>query len=261
MIRVMKNSYLFFLLRSAPFFPALYFHSQKVKKSITFLPPARQPEGFVHYENGNIVKVLFVGESSFAGVGSDYHKNSFAGYFAATFSRFYKRSVAWEVNARSGFTVKKIREYVLPQISRNDYDLIVLGIGANDTFEMTPPRTFKRNIESLIIDLEEKFPEKPVLFVQFPTVEKFPAFSQLMQKVLGDYKDLLGNILHKKTINTKNFYYPNRKIEVDRWLGHLDEGQTITAFFSDGVHPSELTYQLWAEESVEFLSKNNLYFD
>ena len=81
-----------------------------------------------------------------------------------------------------------------------------------------------------------------------------------MQFVLGNHKDLLADYLELQTSKNKNIYFPNKKINIDRWMSELNDHQTVLDFFSDGIHPSELTYELWAKESVQFLKDSDLNF-
>ena len=74
----MRKNYFIHLLKSIPLLPIIYFQGKKIKKEIQFLPEAKEPEGSVNINSATTLKVLFIGESSFAGVGSDFHKNSFA---------------------------------------------------------------------------------------------------------------------------------------------------------------------------------------
>ena len=112
----------------------------------------------------------------------------------------------------------------------------------------------------LIDDLRKKFPETPILFAQLPTIEAFPAFTKEMKFVLGNHKDILAFHLHQQVLKNKNIYFPTEKINVKEWLSKLKEGETTSEFFSDGIHPSELCYELWPKDGVQFLSEPNIIF-
>ena len=250
----MKKKYFFHLAKSIPYLPIIYFQSKKLKKEIKFLPEARIPEGTINLNSGKTLKVLFIGESSFAGVGSHFHKNSFAGYYSNELSSLFKCNIHWKVYAKSGYNVEKIQQRIIPKIEESHCDLIVVGIGANDSFELTQPKNWQNNIQILIDSLRSKFPKTPILFAQLPTVEMFPALTKEMQFVLGNHKNILAEYLYDLTLKNENTYFPKTKVDVQKWVKELNENQTILDFFSDGIHPSELTYKIWAKESVEFLS-------
>ncbi|MDN3606934.1 SGNH/GDSL hydrolase family protein [Kaistella yonginensis] len=256
----MKKKYFIHLLKSIPLLPVIYFQGKRIKKEIQFLPEAKNPQGSVDINSIKTLDLLFIGESSFGGVGSDFHKNSFAGHFSTELSKLFNRNVNWKVYAKTGYNVGKIQQRIIPKITETKCDLLVVGIGANDSFEFTHPKKWQENIQLLIDSLRYKFPTTPISFVQLPTIEVFPALTKQMQFVLGNHKDLLADYLELQTSKNKNIYFPNKKINIDRWMSELNDHQTVLDFFSDGIHPSELTYELWAKESVQFLKDSDLNF-
>ena len=256
----MRKNYFIHLLKSIPLLPIIYFQGKKIKKEIQLLPEAKDPKGVVNINSDQTVKVLFIGESSFAGVGSDFHKNSFAGYFSRELSSSFNCNIDWKVYAKTGYNVEKVHQRIIPKIIETQCDLLVIGIGANDSFEFTQPKKWLENIQLLIDSLRNKFPETPISFAQLPTIEAFPALTKEMQFVLGNHKDLLAQYLYSQTSKNKNIYFPTNKVDIQKWMKLLNDNQTIADFFSDGIHPSELTYKMWAKESVQFLLDSKLKF-
>lgn len=256
----MRKKYLLHLLKSIPLLSIIYFQGKKIKKEIQFLPEAKEPEGSVNINTDTTLKIIFIGESSFAGVGSDFHKNSFGGHFARELSTAFHCNIDWKVYAKSGYNVEKIHQKIVPKISETACDLLVIGIGANDSFEFTQPKKWTENIQILIDSLRNKFPATPISFAQLPTVEEFPALTKEMQFVLGNHKDLLAQYLYSQTLKYQNIYFPTAKVDLEKWMKLLNDNQTISDFFSDGIHPSELTYKMWAKESVQFLLDSKLKF-
>lgn len=256
----MRKKYFIHLLKSIPFLPIIYFQGKKIKKEIQFLPEAKDPEGSMNINSDQTLKVLFIGESSFAGVGSDFHKNSFAGHFSRELSAAFTYNIDWKVYAKTGYNVDKVHQRIIPKIIETQCDLLVIGIGANDSFEFTQPKKWLENIQLLIDSLRNKFPETPISFAQLPTIEAFPALTKEMQFVLGNHKDLLAQYLYCQASKNKNIYFPTNKVDIQKWMKLLNDNQTISDFFSDGIHPSELTYKMWAKESVQFLLDSKLKF-
>ena len=256
----MRKKYFIHLLKSIPFLPIIYFQGKKIKKEIQFLPEAKDPEGSMNINSDQTLKVLFIGESSFAGVGSDFHKNSFAGHFSRELSAAFTYNIDWKVYAKTGYNVEKVHQRIIPKIIETQCDLVVIGIGANDSFEFTQPKKWLENIQLLIDTLRNKFPETPISFAQLPTIEAFPALTKEMQFVLGNHKDLLAQYLYCQASKNKNIYFPTNKVDIQKWMKLLNDNQTISDFFSDGIHPSELTYKMWAKESVQFLLDSKLKF-
>ena len=256
----MRKNYFIHLLKSIPLLPIIYFQGKKIKKEIQFLPEAKEPEGSININSDQTLKVLFIGESSFAGVGSDFHENSFAGHFSNELSSAFHYNIDWKVYAKTGYNVTKVHQRIIPKIVETDCDLLVIGIGANDSFEFTQPKKWLQNIQLLINTLREKFPESPISFAQLPTIQAFPALTKEMQYVLGNHKDLLAQYLYSQTLKNENVYFPTNKVDIKKWMKLLNDDQTIADFFSDGIHPSELTYKMWAKESVQFLLDSKIKF-
>lgn len=256
----MRKKYFIHLFKSIPLLPIIYFQGKKIKKEIQLLPEAKDPEGSVNANSDQTLKVLFIGESSFAGVGSDFHKNSFAGHFSRELSAAFTYNIDWKVYAKTGYNVEKVHQRIIPKIIETQCDLVVIGIGANDSFEFTQPKKWLENIQLLIDSLRNKFPETPISFAQLPTIEAFPALTKEMQFVLGNHKDLLAQYLYCQASKNKNIYFPTNKVDIQKWMKLLNDNQTISDFFSDGIHPSELTYNMWAKESVQFLLDSKLKF-
>ncbi len=256
----MKFNYFLHLLKSIPLLPVIYFQGKKIKNKIRFLPEAKNPEGFVDINCDRNLKFLFIGESSFAGVGVEHHKNGFAGHFAKHFGEKFQYNIDWKVYAKTGYNVDKIQRKIIPLITEKTCDLLVIGIGGNDTFELTQPKPWRKSVQLLIHNLQEKFPGTPILFAQLPTIEVFPAFTKQMKFVLGNHKNLLAAHLNKTILENENTHFPSEKINVQKWLGKLKEDQTAWEFFSDGIHPSELCYDWWAKDCVTFLSHSQIEF-
>ncbi|MBF8456307.1 SGNH/GDSL hydrolase family protein [Kaistella sp. G5-32] len=256
----MKNNYFLHLLKSIPLLPIIYFQGKKIKKEIQLFPEAKNPEGFINANSYKNLKILFIGESSFAGVGVENHKNGFAGHFSNALSEKFHYNINWKVYAKTGYNVDKIQRKLIPLIVEKECNLLVIGIGGNDTFELNQPKKWRESVQCLINDLRKKFPETPVLFAQLPTIEMFPAFSKEMKLVLGNHKDILADHLNTQVLKNKNVYFPTEKINFKEWLGKLKEGQTVWEFFSDGIHPSELCYDLWAKDCVTFLGQSKINF-
>lgn len=256
----MTSNYVLHLFKSIPLLPFIYFQGKRIKREIQILPEAKNPEGFIDINSDKNLKILFIGESSFAGIGVEQHKNGFAGHFSTVLSEQLNHNINWKVYAKTGYNVHKIQKRIIPLIIETTCDLLVIGIGGNDTFELNQPKKWRQSIQLLIDDLRKKFPETPILFAQLPTIEAFPAFPKEMKFVLGNHKDILAQHLKKQVLNNENVYFPTEKINVKEWLGKLEEGQTVSEFFSDGIHPSEFCYELWAKDSVTFLNQSKIHF-
>ncbi|MEN8702792.1 MAG: SGNH/GDSL hydrolase family protein [Polaribacter sp.] len=238
-----------------PLLPIIFLQGKKIRTNVPKLPEARDPEGYVKKNSSKTIEILCIGESTIAGVGVDFHKNGFIGALANTISDTKAISVAWKVYAKSGYTAKMVREKIVPTIKENRTDLIIIGLGGNDAFRLHSPKVWIEEIEQLITKLQVKFPKTPIYFTNMPPIKEFPAFTKSIKFVIGNLVELLGNHLYRIIKNKDNVYYNNEIITLKSWQEKYKLSGDISTFFSDGVHPSKLTYQLWGKDMAKFILK------
>lgn len=236
-----------------PLLPILYFQGKRVKSGMPKLPPAEGETGCTSECTSANFQLITIGESTIAGVGVATHEEGFTGTLARELSTHLGGSVNWRVYAKSGYTAKKVRERILPNIEENQVDLIVIGLGANDAFELNSPRKWQKELRLLIQNLQQRFPGTPIAFTNMPPIKEFPGFTPLMKITLGNLVEMLGEVLEQTILPYDHVFYFNRKITFAEWIKRLDMKSGTTEFFSDGVHPSKLTYQLWAQDFAAFL--------
>jgi len=229
---------------------------KKIRANVPQLPEAQEPRGF-KYEDTHITKrILIIGESTMAGVGVSTHQQGFAGHIASELSNKWKHNIEWYVYAKSGYTVKKLNERVLPSIKENEADLILIGVGANDAFELSTPWKWKKNIKKMIALIRARFPNTPVVFLNVPPIKHFPAFPQLMRLTIGNLVLLLGDMLKKESQNHDLVYYNSEELNFSNWSKKFKLDKEIEDYFSDGVHPSGITYEIWAKDMAQFIFSN-----
>lgn len=90
-----------------------------------------------------------------------------------------------------------------------------------------------------------------------PPIKIFPAFTPLIQLVLGNLVNLLGEELERVVAKYDKVFYHAIEMNWETLKADLPKEQELKDFFSDGVHPSKLTYQLWAKDISDFLWKQN----
>tara|TARA_R110002049_G_scaffold82223_2_gene209267 strand:- start:10674 stop:11444 length:771 start_codon:yes stop_codon:yes gene_type:complete len=249
-----KLRYFFGTIVSIPLLPFLYFQGKNIRKKTPKLPEAKEPKGLVNGNFNKTLNILSIGESTIAGVGVDYHKNGFTGALANTLSSELKANINWRVYARSGYTVAKVSEKIVSKIEETKTDFIVIGMGGNDAFTLNSPKKWRKNIENLISLLQNKFPEIPIFFTSMPPIKEFPAFTKPIKFVIGNLVEILGENLYNLIKNKRNVYYYHEIITLKKWSEkHNLPNNNSKIYFSDGVHPSELTYKVWGKEMGEFI--------
>lgn len=251
----MNRPYLYNIIRNIPVFPVMYWQSQRIRRNIPDLPEAIEPNGSFIRSGTEPFTLITLGESTVAGVGVERHEDGFTGTLAKELSIKLNRTVNWSVYAKSGYTAKKVHRHILPQVEESEADLFVIGLGGNDSFEFTAPYWWERNIHKLIAEIRRRFGDVPIAFANMPPVREFPAFSSLMHGAIGAQVDYLGLTLSNLIENMDDVHFDHSQLDFRGWIEENNLDLVPDDFFSDGVHPSVLTYQTWAKNFAEFVAK------
>ncbi|MFC2187540.1 SGNH/GDSL hydrolase family protein [Fulvivirgaceae bacterium LMO-SS25] len=254
----MNFKYILGCIFSLPLLPIMYFQGKKIRAQIPSLPEATGTEGKSIFNNTTnpSINLLTIGESTMAGVGVQSHEEGFTGSLAKELSAIYQHTVKWKVYAKSGYTAASIVNKIIPKITETDIDLIVIGLGANDAFTLNTPSKWKHYVVKIIAELKSKFPKAFLVFCNMPPIKEFPAFTPLIKFTIGNLVEILGEELHKITKDDPQVFYYSKKITLADWLDHLEVEAKASDFFSDGIHPSKLTYQTWAIDLARTIQRN-----
>ena len=252
----MNSRYFFHILLSLPLIPLIILQAKKMRRKIPILPEAENIAGCISGSSSRTINLLFLGESSVAGVGVKTHEESMVGNLCEMIASNYNATVYWEVLAKSKYNALKIFNYLIPQVKDHSIDLVLIGTGGNDSFELTRPKLFKKHLLKIINFMEQEFPEVPILFIHFPPVASFPAFSSQMHFVLGKHTEILSEELKDLISEKDNIYFMSDNMIFKKWAA--EEKVSLKEFFSDGIHPSRNSYKKWASEIEKFIIEHKI---
>jgi lysophospholipase L1-like esterase len=226
-----------------PFLPFLFWQGKRVRKKVGRLPDAT---GETVGQFGNLAEtlnLLAIGESTVAGVGAKTHTEALAGQLAKFLSLETRKSVRWHALGESGITARETLQRLIPHLPEAEMDLVVVGLGGNDTFKVNSPERWRRDMTEIIETLREKYLNSAILLANSPRVIDFPVLPQPLKFVLWRVSRLQHAVGKSLANAEENVFY-------------FDEAETVDErFFSDGVHPSEYGYALWSEAMIKFLLK------
>jgi lysophospholipase L1-like esterase len=250
MITLFKDLLTFLLL------PVMYVQGKQVRKSIPELPEAQGPEGIAGEPTGVHKNILLLGESTLAGVGVPTHQEGFAGALGQSLASRLDQGIQWKVYARSGYTARRVTDKLIPKMAETETDLIIIGLGGNDTFTLN--KHWTRDIENLITTLRLKYHTTPLVFINLPPVAHFPALPKVLRFCLGHHMDKLRAQLTTIVREKTNCYFLDEKITIKDWAAKYVLENKPEFYFSDGIHPTKLTYRVWAQNVAEYITKNQL---
>lgn len=245
--------YFFGALGTIPLLPIMYVQGKRIRAKVPSLPEATGTRGMTNPNQITDFQLITIGESTVAGVGVKTHAEGFSGTLAEELAKKLNKNIRWKVYAKSGITAKRVPTELIANITEQHADLIVIGLGANDAFEGNSPNTWRNGIKQIIAELRVKYPTAPIAFANMPPIKEFPAFTPLIQQTIGNLVEWHGQELQKIVANQTNVIYNKKVLRIKDWLKGDLVDKTVQDFFSDGVHPSKLTYQTWAKDFANFV--------
>ncbi len=232
----------------------MYFAGKKVRREVPSLEGPTDTSDEVG--NGTEFNLLVLGESTMAGVGVVSHKLGFIGRLAYYLADALRMKVKYEVVAESGYTAKLVSGRLLSKISTEQPELIVIGVGANDAFTLNTPWKWRKAVTVLIEKLQDSYQNVPIVFINMPPIKEFPALPPILRWTVGNLIDILGSELDSLVAKYEQVYFHKEEIRLETWSKRYKLKADPSTYFSDGIHPSMLTYDLWARDTNDFIMRS-----
>jgi lysophospholipase L1-like esterase len=185
--------------------------------------------------------IVFLGDSTAYGTGSNTPEESTAGRFGALYPDATIRNY--------GVNGQKIHELVetLDTIDFSDADLIVIQIGANDIVRLTPVESIEKDL-AILLSRTTKV-TKNIILLHGGNVGLAPIFPFPIDK----YYSYKTRMVRKIYLNAEEFFgiqYIDlyRDKESDIFLTDINR-----YYANDVFHPSGEGYRVWFEEMVKEL--------
>jgi lysophospholipase L1-like esterase len=180
-------------------------------------------------------RLLVIGESTAAGVGAGRHARALPGFLAAEMTRRLGGTVTWMVRGKSGATARKVLAELVPSV-HEPFDVTVLTVGINDLFDRRAPRSWAADLLGLIGALSGEGGRTRVIVSGMPPVHRVPAIPQPLRFVLSRRARAMDRIMRQVSADCGATYVPINDA--------VARGDGL--FASDGFHPSEAGYRVWA---------------
>lgn len=214
------------------------------KKALRLPPPPGDAFGLFgqHSQNrfSKPLKVLALGDSIIAGVGSTDQNKSLTAQFASALARFTQQPVSWKAIGTSGDNSYDLLARVESLKSEPPPDVVLISIGVNDVTALHSSKSWQANINSLCTRLGALWPKALIIFCGLPPMGKFPLPPQPLRFCMGlraVYFDRIAAGL------------------IDKHAGMMHIPTLIDPaehdFCPDGFHPSDSAYSSWGAEMAQ----------
>ena len=186
-----------------------------------------------------------LGDSTAEGMGASTPQRSYTNIVFESLKDRYKQAKYLNV-ARSGAILKDVLQSQMPKAIEAKPSLITLSIGANDIIRRTKLDEFEGDLRELLTSLRQKT-DATILISTVPDLSLTPAVPKLL-KTYSKYKaGKLNQIIYKVGEETST-------VTVDLF----EDSRAVLKMFpeaiaSDGWHPSDFGYALWANTILVML--------
>lgn len=222
--------------------PLLVAQALNTKRRAPRLPEAEGPrEGRVG--EGERLSLLIVGDSSAAGVGVRTQDDALAGYLTRTLAQASRRSVHWQLVAKSGITTAQALELVR-ETQPLPAQIAVAVLGVNDVIDQVPSHRAVQQRAALADGLRNAFGVRHVVFAPLPPVHRFPLLPQPLRRVMGDDARRHDDAMAR---------WAATRDDVSHVTIPLDLGPEHMA--ADGFHPGEPVYRACGEALARYIAE------
>lgn len=228
-----RLAYVVELILFIPFSPILIQLGKNLRKKITRLTP--YSEAVIHKSDSPKSKILIIGESTAAGVGASSVEKTIS---SQVFHQLEKDHDIYNLgkNGLRAFQLKTLFSKGNPD-ELSKMDIVIILIGANDCFKFTSPHKFNAALGQFLEEMTSIGSVKKIIIPTIPPVNQFPAIPGIIRFFLGWHRSIIAReIIHLKT------KFPLVDFE------HSSEKFPKNFFASDGIHPSDLGYELLAKQ-------------
>lgn len=175
------------LLTTLPLLPILAFQGRQVRSSAIVLPDASGPASGTTCpsDTRTPIRLVAVGDSTVAGVGAPTHELALTGQLASAVSQLNGRPVRWHAYGRSGATAAGVRRSVLPGLTAQQADLLVVSVGVNDVLRSTPLSKWRAELDALVRGAQAALDPAATVVVGIRLLAMFPSLPYPLRSVLG----------------------------------------------------------------------------
>ena len=192
---------------------------------------------------GGPLRMLFVGDSSAAGVGVAHQCQALAMQSAQRLAEKIARPVAWQLIAKSGANTRDTWQMVADQ-DLAPADVVITVLGVNDVTSQCSRAQFIRDYKVLMALLRHKTGARFAVVNGVPPFEVLRMLPQPLRWYLARHAARLDAVLRDWVCTVDEFCYLSlRSLDGSELVSEL-----VSQLASDGYHPGAAQYRQWAEQ-------------
>jgi lysophospholipase L1-like esterase len=221
--------------------PILLIQGRRVRRTALRLPEADgERVGYVSNDaSAKPLNLLFVGDSTMAGVGAKHQEVALGALTAREVSASLARPVRWQIIAKSGLKTSQV-EALTEKEELLDADVLITALGCNDVLAQTKPREFVESYARLIAALLPTDRSRLAIISGLPPLHIMRAIPQPLRWFFGIYARKLDQALRKWSLKRRGAAYLSLQWAADR-----------SRLAADRFHPGEGLYREWAHRIAQ----------
>ncbi|MGE8066454.1 SGNH/GDSL hydrolase family protein [Pseudomonas sp. NPDC089569] len=221
--------------------PVLLMQGAYTRRVTPKLPEAEgEREGMAG--DGEVMRLLILGDSAAAGVGAATQGEALSGQLVSRLGKHYR--VCWRLWARSGLDSQALL-HMLGQHAAQTFDVALLCIGVNDvTGTLSCDQWIARQRELMDL-LPDKFGVKLIVVSPLPPMHLFPALPQPLRWYLGNRASRFNAHLTELTSRQDHCTMLTTRL-----------APVAGAMARDGFHPGPAIYSVWADDAAQVIARH-----
>ncbi len=182
------------------------------------------------------INLLVVGDSSAASVGIANRADGLATQLARKLNEKTGRAVQYTSSGHHAAVSEEIRDYVVPNLKRQNYSHIVIALSTNDIKNFHTIARWEKGFGGLLYALHARFPRAQIWWMEPLDFRFVPRLAQPLMTILN----LRARLFAKSGI----------ELCEERGVYSTPPLKNILPedFCSDGFHAGEKGFQKWAEQ-------------
>jgi lysophospholipase L1-like esterase len=214
--------------------PALLWQGRNLRATALRLPEAAGDRAGVIAGASQPLRILFVGDSSAAGVGVDWQHEALALPTACKVAAATQKEVHWQLVAQSGANTRDAIAMVENVDHLQPADVVVSALGVNDVTGQTSTRQFVADYRELLTVVGERAGASAAVISGLPPLHILPAAPQPLRWYLGQCANRLDRALQRLCESHGNAAFVSLM-----WAKAAEMAR-------DRFHPGKGQYDLWS---------------